>query len=406
MAIIKPKVRGFVCVTTHPEGCAFNIDEQIQYIKLQLPVENGPKNVLVIGSSTGYGLSSRIAAAFGCNANTFGVFFERPATSDKPGSPGWYNSIAFEKAAHDAGLYAKSINGDAFSHEIKKQVIETLKNEVGSIDLVVYSLASPRKTDPDTGQTYKSVLKPIGKSFHSKTLDTDKKIVTDVSIEPASEEDIDATIKVMGGEDWELWIKELEEANLLAPEVKTVAYSYIGPEVTWDIYKNGTIGKAKEHLEQSAKNITKMLADKKGRAFVSVNKALVTQASSAIPVVPLYISLLYKIMKEKGTHEGCIEQMYRLFADRLYSKDNNLQLDEAGRIRIDDWEMDPAVQTTIKELWPKVTTESLDQMADFDGYQKEFLKLFGFGIESIDYDQDVDLNVQFSTTVTHSSPKV
>lgn len=397
MAIMKPKVRGFVCVTTHPEGCAFNIEEQIQYIKSQQPIEDGPKNVLVIGSSTGYGLSSRITAAFGCNANTFGVFFERPASSDKPASPGWYNSIAFEKAAHSAGLYAKSINGDAFSHDIKKQVIDILKNEMGQVDLVVYSLASPRKTDPDTGETYKSVLKPIGKSFHSKTLDTDKKIVTDVSIEPANDEEIDATIKVMGGEDWELWMKALEDANLLAPGVTSVAYSYIGPEVTWEIYKNGTIGRAKEHLEESAKKITKMLANKKGRAFVSVNKALVTQASSAIPVVPLYISLLYKIMKEKGTHEGCIEQMYRLFAERLYN-DSDLQLDEGGRIRVDDWEMDPAVQIKIKELWPKVNTESLDQMSDFAGYQKEFLKLFGFGIDSIDYDKDVDLDVQFPET--------
>lgn len=397
MAIIKPKVRGFVCVTTHPEGCAFNIEEQIKYVQSQQPVENGPKKVLVIGSSTGYGLSSRITAAFACKADTFGVFFERPATDDKPASPGWYNSIALENAAHNAGLYAKSINGDAFSHDIKKQVIEILKNEMGPVDLVVYSLASPRKTDPDTGETYKSVLRPIGKSFHSKTLDTDKKIVTDVSIEPASQEEIDATIKVMGGDDWELWMKALEEANLLAQGVVTVAYSYIGPEVTWDIYKNGTIGKAKEHLEQSAINITKMLANKQGQAFVSVNKALVTQASSAIPVVPLYISLLYKIMKENGTHEGCIEQMYRLFASRLYNQ-RNLQLDEAGRIRIDDWEMEPAVQAKIKELWPKVSTETLDQMADFAGYQKEFLKLFGFGIEQIDYDQDVELNVQFPET--------
>lgn len=401
MAIIKPKVRGFVCVTTHPNGCAFNIDEQIQYIKSQAPIENGPKNVLVIGSSTGYGLSSRVATAFGCNANTFGVFFERPSTSDKPASPGWYNSIAFEKAAHNAGLYGKSINGDAFSNDIKKQVIEILKNDMGPIDLVVYSLASPRKTDPDTGEVYKSVLKPIGKSFHSKTLDTDKKIVTDVSIEPATQEEIDATIKVMGGDDWELWIKALENAKLLAPNVTTVAYSYIGPEVTWDIYKNGTIGRAKEHLEQSARNITKMLASKHGRAFVSVNKALVTQASSAIPVVPLYISLLYKIMKEKGTHEGCIEQIYRLLAARLYNK-GNLQLDDAGRIRIDDWEMEPTVQAKIKELWPKVTTESLDQMADFAGYQKEFLKLFGFGIDIIDYDKDVELDVQFPETSLHS----
>lgn len=394
MAIIKPKVRGFVCITTHPKGCVANIKEQKEYIESQPTIENGPKKVLIIGSSTGYGLSSRIAAAFGCGADTFGIFFERPSSSEKPASPGWYNSIALEKEAHKLGLYAKSINGDAFSHDIKKQVIETVKNEMGPVDLVIYSLASPRKTDPDTGEVYKSVLKPIGQSFHGKTLDTDRKIVTEVSIEPATEEEIDATIKVMGGGDWELWMKALNDANLLAPGVRTLAYSYIGPEVTWAIYKNGTIGKAKEHLEQSARNITKMLKNKNGHAYVCVNKALVTQASSAIPVVPLYISLLYKIMKANGTHEGCIEQMYRLFASRLYNK-SDLQLDEEGRIRIDDKEMAPAVQAKIKELWPKVTTESLEQMADFDGYQKEFLKLFGFGIEGIDYDEDVELDVQF-----------
>lgn len=395
MPIVKPKVRGFVCVTTHPEGCAANIKEQIEYIKSQPEIEDGPKNVLVIGSSTGYGLSSRIAAACGCKAATLGIFFERPGTADKPASPGWYNSIAFEQDAHNEGLFAKSINGDAFSHDIKKQALEIIKNEMGPIDLVVYSLASPRKTDPNTGETYKSVLKPIGHTFHGKTLDTDKKIIADVTIEPATPEDIEATIKVMGGEDWELWMKSLNDAHLLAPNVKTVAYSYIGPEVTWDIYKNGTIGKAKENLEESARTITKMLTPLKGHAYVSVNKALVTQASSAIPVVPLYISLLYKIMKENGTHEGCIEQMHRLFAQRLYNK-GNLQLDEAGRIRIDDWEMDPKVQAKIKELWPKVSTESLDSLTDFKGYQKEFLKLFGFEVKGIDYDKEVDFDLQFS----------
>lgn len=394
MPIMKPKVRGFVCVTTHPEGCAANIKEQIDYVKSLPDIQNGPKNVLVIGSSTGYGLSSRIAVAFGCKAATLGIFFERPGTTDKPGSPGWYNSIAFERNAHNEGLFAKSINGDAFSHEIKDQAIQIIKNEMGPIDLIIYSLASPRKTDPDTGETYKSVLKPIGHTFYGKTLDTDKKIITDVTIEPATQEEIEATIKVMGGEDWELWIKSLQNAKLLALNVKTVAYSYIGPEVTWDIYKNGTIGKAKENLEQAARDITKMLNPLKGHAYVSVNKALVTQASSAIPVVPLYISLLYKIMKNEGTHEGCIEQMARLFSERLYNN-SNLQLDEAGRIRIDDWEMAPKVQAKIKELWPKVTTETLDELTDFKGYQKEFLKLFGFEVEGIDYDKEVELDVQF-----------
>lgn len=394
MSIIKPKVRGFVCVTTHPTGCAKNVNEQIQYVQSQPAIENAPKKVLVIGASTGYGLSSRITAAFGCKADTFAIFYERPSKNGKPASPGWYNSIALEKAAHDAGLYAQSINGDAFSHEIKQQTIEALKNDMGPVDLVVYSLASPRKTDPDTGETYKSTLKPIGQPFHGKTLDTDKKLVTDVNIEPASQEDIDNTAKVMGGDDWELWMKALDEANLLAPGVKTVAYTYIGPEVTWAIYKNGTIGKAKEHLEQSAKNITKMLESKDGNAYISVNKALVTQASSAIPVVPLYISLLFKIMKEKGTHEGCIEQMYRLFADRMYNK-GDLQLDDAGRIRVDDLEMNPEVQQKIKDLWPSVTTDNLDEFADFDGYQKDFLKLFGFEVEGVDYTQDVEVEVNF-----------
>lgn len=391
---MKPKVRGFVCVTTHPEGCAANVQEQINYVKSQPKIKNGPKNVLVIGSSTGYGLSSSITAAFGCQANTLGVFFERPGSNEKPASPGWYNAIAFEKAAHEAGLYARSINGDAFSNEIKNQVIEILKNEMGPIDLVIYSLASPRKTDPNTGEIYKSVLKPIGHTFHGKTLDTDKKIVADISIESATQQEIDATIQVMGGEDWELWIKSLKEANLLAPEVKTIAYSYIGPEVTWDIYKNGTIGKAKEHLEQSARNITKMLALLKGHAYISVNKALVTQASSAIPVVPLYISILYKIMKEAGTHEGCIEQMYRLFSQRLFNN-SNLKLDEEGRIRIDDWEMAPEIQSKIKAVWPKVTTDSLDRMTDFQSYQQEFLKLFGFGNPNINYDKEVQLDIRF-----------
>lgn len=393
-AIIKPKIRGFVCITTHPEGCAYNVNEQIQYVQSQGLIANSPKKVLVIGASTGYGLASRITAAFGCKADTLGVFFERPPSNDKPASPGWYNSIAFEKKAHDANLYAKSVNGDAFSHDIKKQVIDILKKEMGPVDLVIYSLASPRKTDPDTGETFKSALKPIGKTFTNKTLDTDKKIVADVSIEPASQEEIDATVKVMGGDDWELWIKALNDANLLAPNVLTLAYSYIGPEVTWDIYKNGTIGKAKEHLEQSAKKITQSLKPLNGHAYISVNKALVTQASSAIPVVPLYISLLYKVMKDKGTHEGCIEQIYRLFAERLYNN-SKLQLDQANRIRIDDWEMDPSVQSKIKDLWPKVTTENLDQFADFSGYQTEFLKLFGFGIQQINYDIPVEVDIHF-----------
>jgi len=395
MPVIKPKVRGFICVTAHPEGCAKHVQEQIDYVKAQGPIENGPKNVLVIGASTGYGLASRIAAAFGSGAKTLGVFFERPSDKGKPASAGWYNSVAFEKAAKKAGLYAKSFNGDAFSDEMKKQVIDAIKAEMGPIDLVVYSLASPRRTDPKTGETYKSTLKPIEQSFTGKTLDTDKKVVTEVTLEPATQEDIDATIKVMGGEDWELWMDALDEANLLAPGVQTVAYSYIGPEVTFPIYKNGTIGKAKEDLEKSAAKLTEKLSKHgNGKAYISVNKALVTQASSAIPVVPLYISILYKIMKRKGIHEGCIEQMQRLFATHLYAPEGP-KLDEGGRIRVDDWEMREDVQGEVKEIWDKVATENIDELTDFPGYQEEFLKLFGFGLEGVDYEKDVEVVADF-----------
>lgn len=393
--IIKPKVRGFICVTTHPEGCAAHVQEQIDYVKSQPALKNGPKNVLVIGASTGYGLASRIAAAFGSQAKTLGVFFERPSTNGRPASAGWYNSVAFEKAAHADGLFAKSINGDAFSHEIKSKAVNIIKEEMGPIDLIIYSLASPRRTDPNTGEVYKSCLKPIGETFKSKTLDTDKKIITDVTIEPAEGDDIAHTIKVMGGEDWEMWIDALDREGLIAPGATSLAYSYIGPVQTWAIYKDGTIGKAKEDLEAAAKRISARLKENgDGRAMISVNKALVTQASSAIPVVPLYISILYKVMKEKGTHEGCIEQMYRLFAERLYNK-ADLQLDEKGRIRIDDWEMRDEIQKTIQEVWPKVSTENLDKLTDFAGYQEEFLKLFGFKVKGVDYDRPSEIEVDF-----------
>lgn len=398
--VIKPKVRGFVCITAHPEGCATNVQGQIDYVKNQPLIENGPKKVLVIGASTGYGLASRVALAFGCKADTFGIFFERPSDKGRPASAGWYNSIAFEKAAQDDGLYAKSINGDAFSHGVKKQTIETLKAQMGPVDLVVYSLASPRRVDPDTGDVYRATIKPLGESFKGKSLDTDRKEIIDVSIEPASQGEIDDTVKVMGGEDWELWMRALDEANLLAPGATSVAYSYIGPDVTWAIYKNGTIGLAKENLEQSAQKISKMLQSKhQGKAFISINKALVTQASSAIPVVPLYISLLYKVMKEKGIHEGCIEQMHRLFATRLYNN-SAWQCDEVGRVRIDDWEMRSEVQDAIRKLWPNVSTEGLDEFTDFKGYQEEFLKLFGFGFPSVDYTKEIEMEVEFPALIT------
>jgi enoyl-[acyl-carrier protein] reductase/trans-2-enoyl-CoA reductase (NAD+) len=391
--VIKPKVRGFVCVTAHPLGCAAHVQEQIDYVKSKGPIKNGPKKVLVIGASTGYGLASRITAAFGSNAATLGIFFERPSEEGRPATPGWYNTIAFTNAARAAGLYAKNINGDAFSDEIKRQAIETIKADLGQVDLVVYSLASPRRTHPKTGAVHKSVLKPVGTTFSNKTVDTDKGIVSEITIEPATEAEIADTAAVMGGEDWEMWINALEEAKVLAPGATSVAYSYIGPEVTWPIYKNGTIGLAKNDLERSAKKIDAQLkAHGYGRAFISVNKALVTQASSAIPVVPLYISILYKIMKAKGTHEGCIEQIQRLFATQMYNG-ASLHFDEGGRVRIDDWEMRPDVQSEVRQVWPTVTTENLEAKTDIAGYRREFLKLFGFGVEGIDYEAEVEPHV-------------
>ena len=387
--LIRPKIRGFICITAHPEGCSAHVREQADYVKSKGSIALGPKKVLVIGSSTGYGLSSRIMAAFGSGAATIGLFFEKPAEEDRTGSAGWYNSVAFEQQAHAAGLYAKSLNGDAFSDDIKKQAIELIKKDLGSVDLVVYSLASPRRTNPRSGLTSKSCLKPIGASYSAKTLDTDRELVNDITIEPASEQEILDTAAVMGGEDWQWWIDALAEAGVLAPNAQTVAYSYIGPELTFPIYRNGTIGKAKEHLESTAKVLHGRLSKTGGAAYVSVNKALVTQASSAIPVVPLYISLLYKVMKEKGLHEGCIEQIQRLFAERLYNN-ADVQLDSGGRIRIDDWEMKPEIQSAVAKLWPTVTTENLKSISDFEGYQKEFLKLFGFGLPGVDYEAEAD----------------
>lgn len=385
--IIQPKTRGFICTTAHPEGCAANVQSQIDYVKSRPPMANPPKKVLVIGASTGYGLASRIVPAFGGGAATIGVFFEKPGTDRKTGSAGWYNSVAFEKAAADAGLYAKSFNGDAFSGEMKATVIEAIKADLGQVDSIVYSLASPRRTDPTDGETYRSVLKPIGQSYSQKNLNTDTGEVDSVTIEPATEEEIAHTVKVMGGEDWELWIKALKEAGVLADGFTTVAYSYIGPDLTYPIYTNGTIGKAKEHLEESTARMNEQFGA--GTAYVSVNKALVTQASSAIPVVPLYISLLYKVMKEAGLHEGTIEQIQRLFADHL-SSGSGPELDEKGRIRIDDWEMRDDVQSAVAEAWENVTTENLSELSDFSGYKNEFLRLFGFGLEGVDYESDTN----------------
>ncbi|GHC12996.1 enoyl-ACP reductase FabV [Cerasicoccus arenae] len=388
LTTVKPRVRGFVCVTAHPTGCAKNVQEQIDYVKAQGPVSGAPKKVLVIGSSTGYGLSSRIAAAFGGDAATLGVFFERPSDKGRPASAGWYNSVAFENAAHAAGLYAKSINGDAFSNEIRQQTIDTLKADLGQVDLVIYSLASPRRTDPATGEVFKSTLKPIGKPFSAKSVDTDKGLVTDVSLEASSGDDVENTIKVMGGEDWTLWMNALKAADALAPDAKTIAYSYIGPEVTFPIYREGTIGKAKEHLELTANGLRTLGFN----AYVSVNKAVVTQASSAIPVVPLYIAILFKIMKEKGLHEGCIEQMDRMMREKIYV-DGGPIIDDRSLIRVDDWEMREDIQEAVKAVWGDITSDNLMTDTDFASYQKDFLRLFGFGVEGVDYDAEVDVEV-------------
>jgi enoyl-[acyl-carrier protein] reductase/trans-2-enoyl-CoA reductase (NAD+) len=392
--VIKPKVRGFVCITAHPAGCAAHVQEWIAHVKSQPPLTRGPKKVLVLGASTGYGLASRVTAAFGAGAATLGVFFERPSEEDRPASPGWYNTIAFTEAARAAGLYAKNLNGDAFSADIKRQTLDLIRADLGQVDLVVYSLASPRRTHPTTGAVHKSVLKPVGQSYTNQTVDTDKGIVSTVTIEPANEQEIADTTAVMGGEDWEMWMQALSEAKLLAPGAQSVAYSYIGPEVTWAIYKNGTIGLAKNDLERAARSIDSLLKlqHSGGRACIAVNKALVTQASSAIPVVPLYIAILYKIMKAKGTHEGCIEQMARLFATQLYAP-TGPQFDAGGRIRVDDWEMREEVQAAVKDIWPKVTTENLTELTDIAGYRSEFMKLFGFGLPGINYDADAEPHV-------------
>ena len=389
--IIKPRIKGFVCITSHPSGCFANVREQAQYAgENKVSHSNRPKRVLVIGSSTGYGLSSRISAAFSCGADTLGVYFERPPTEERTASAGFYNSSAFCQLARDAGMKAEDINGDAFSDSVKNEVIQKAKEFGGAFDLVIYSLASPRRTDPKDGSNYRACLKPIGAIYKNKTLDTDKKLVKEVTIDPATEDEIFQTEKVMGGEDWEAWTDALLDANLLSSNCLNLAYSYIGPQVTTPIYRNGTIGRAKLHLENTAARLTeKMRNAGSGGAYVSVNKALVTQASSAIPVVPLYVSILYKIMQEIGTHEGCIEQTCRLFKDRLYGE-TEIPVDEKNRIRLDDLEMDPVVQQRIVEIWPSVVTENLFELTDFSLYQKEFLKLFGFGRSDIDYNLESD----------------
>ena len=390
--IIKPKVRGFICTTSHPKGCEKSVLEQIAYVKQNGMISSGPKNVLIIGGSTGYGLASRIATAFGAGSKTLSISFEKEPDQKRTASAGWYNTIAFEKQAKEAGLYAKSLNGDAFSNEMKEQVADIIEKDLGKIDLVVYSLASPRRVHPDTGEVFNSVLKPIGKTYSNKTVDPLRGVVKDIDIKAAEGDDIKNTIEVMGGEDWEMWIDYLLERNLLDDKVITVAYSYIGPSLTHPIYKDGTIGMAKNHLNDSALKISNKLASSlNGLAFVSVNKALVTQASSAIPVVPLYISILYKLMKENNTHEGCIEQMTRLFGDQIYSDTGAIRLDDNRQLRLDDLEMDISIQNKITEIWDSVNTGNLETITDIDGYKDDFYKLFGFGFEGVDYEEDIPL---------------
>ena len=381
--VVQPKVRGFICTTAHPVGCEREVKNQIDYVKAQGQLE-GAKKVLVIGSSMGYGLASRISAAFGCGAATLGVMFDKPASGSKTATSGWYNTKAFEKYAAAEGLYAKTVNGDAYSEEVKKEVIDLIKQDLGKVDLVVYSLAAPRRTVGET--VYKSVLKTTGDPYTNKTIDLKNNTITEITIEPATDEEIDATVKVMGGEDWEDWINALKAADALEDNAVTLAYSYIGPTITHPMYYNGSIGRAKAHLLSTSKKIT----ENGVRAYVSVNKALVTQSSSAIPIVPLYISILYKVMKAKGNHEGCIEQMYRMFG-KLYG--GELALDSDGQIRMDDWEMQDDVQAEVSKMWESINADNFKDFTDMDGYWKDFYALFGFEIDGVDYDADVDGNV-------------
>ncbi|MES9866457.1 MAG: enoyl-ACP reductase FabV [Candidatus Thiodiazotropha sp. LLP2] len=392
--IIKPKTRGFICTTAHPAGCAANVAEQIEKVKAGGEISAGPKKVLVIGASTGYGLASRITAAFGSGAATIGVFLEKPATEKKPGSAGWYNSAAFETAAHQAGLYAKSVNGDAFSNEMRDKVIGLIKEDLGEVDLVVYSLASPVRKLPDTGETIRSVLKPIGETYRATAVDTSKDQLTEAAIEPATEEEVANTITVMGGEDWELWMAALQSAGVLADGAKTVTYGYIGTDITWPIYWHGALGKAKEDMDRAAAAINDKMQSNSGSANVAVLKSVVTQASAAIPVMPLYIAIGFKVMKELGLHEGCLDQINRMFRTQLY-KEGGADLDEERRIRMDDWELRDEVQLAVKDIWPKVTNENIFEVTDYHGYKDEFLKLFGFGVNGVDYEVDVDTIVPF-----------
>tara|TARA_B100000900_G_scaffold151846_1_gene128944 strand:+ start:642 stop:1832 length:1191 start_codon:yes stop_codon:yes gene_type:complete len=395
--VIKPKVRGFLCTTTHPVGCDENVRRQIEHVISKGDVAGGPKRVLVLGASTGYGLASRITAAFGSGASTIGVFFEKEGNEKKPGTAGWYNSAAFHRYAEDAGLYAKSINGDAFSGELKDRVIDLIKQDLGQVDLVIYSLAAPRRTHPVTGDVHASTLKPIGSAAVQKGINTDKGTIQEFHLEPASQEEIDNTVAVMGGEDWQMWIEALDDAGVLADRAKTTAYTYIGEKITWDIYWHGTIGAAKKDLDKRVVAIRERLAVKGGDARVSVLKAVVTQASAAIPAMPIYLAILFKVMKAKGTHEGCIEQIDRLFREALYG---DKPLDDEGRCRVDDLELRPEVQAEVAGLWDLIDTDNLNDLSDFAGYRQEFLQLFGFEVDGVDYDADVDPAVTIAQLVS------
>ena len=388
--IIKPRVRGFMCITSHPLGCEQNVINQIDYIKSQAPI-SAPKRVLVIGSSTGYGLSARIAAAFGAGASTLGVFFEKPGSERKPGTAGWYNSAAFHKQAEKEGLYAKSVNGDAFSDEVKQRVIDTIAKDLGQIDLVIYSLAAPRRQHPESGEIFNSTLKPVGKNITMRGINTDKEVIQEFSLEAASDQEISDTVSVMGGEDWQMWIDALAAADVLAPGAKTTAFTYIGEKMTWDLYWDGTIGQAKKDLDHRVLSIRQKLSASGGDARVSVLKAVVTQSSSAIPIMPLYLAMLFKEMKIDGSHEGCIEQLYRLFTEGLYSDEP--RLDEEGRLRMDELEMRAEIQAKVAKSWADISTENLNELTDFVGYKHDFLSLFGFGVSGIDYDAEVDTDI-------------
>lgn len=395
--IIKPRTRGFICTTAHPVGCAAQVQAQIDYVKSK-PAVQGPKNVLVIGASTGYGLAARITAAFGTGANTVGVYRPSSGSEKRTASAGWYNSAAFEQAAEAAGLKSFSVTGDAFSTETKEKTVELIRSELGQVDLVVYSVASARRTDPVTGEVYNSTLKPLGKPYTNKTVNFHTGEISEVTIEPATEEEVRGTVAVMGGDDWQLWIDALEQGGVLADGAATISFSYIGSDITQAVYREGSIGKAKDHLEATALKLNDQLAAKNGRAYVVVSKGLVTQSSSAIPVVPLYISALYKVMKEKGIHEGCIEQTYRLFTDRLYTG-GETPVDEVGRIRIDDWELREDVQAEVADIWNSITSDNIYDLTDLHGYRREFFQLFGFETDGVDYEADVNPDVKVPHSV-------